>query len=1013
MPFLNKESGETTMKNKLSGKFWLVLTLFSFMGQVAWVVENMYFNVFIYNMFGATAADIALMVAASAVSATLTTVFMGALSDRIGKRKIFICGGYILWGVSILSFTLVRTDIINKMVPLTVSALSVGVTLTIILDCVMTFFGSTANDAAFNAWLTDSTDSTNRGAAEGINSMMPLVAILAVFGGFMAFDLERADSWSVIFVVIGVLTLAVGIIGCFIIKEKAVKPSSNGYLQNIIYGFRMSTVLENIALYKSLFLFVIFNIAIQIFMPYLIIYYEKSLGMTDYVFIMAPAIILASLVTAFWGRFYDKKGFIISSTISVAWLIVGFIILYFFTSKPLVFIGSLFMMCGYLSGMAVFGAVIREKTPTGKAGRLQGIRIFSQVLIPGIVGPFIGKTVLKNAEIIKNNDGTESFLPNQNIFLAALIVTVFLALFMYFFREKRKPRIQSLTTPFEKDLGEIPLSDYPRPLLERDSYLCLNGKWNFQVVRKNAYIYSGEILVPFCPESKISGVSKIFKKGSQFVYSRRFTLPENFVRDRVILNFGAVDQMAEVYINGSFVGRNIGGYLPFSFDVTDYLNKTDNIIRVEVTDNLDTTLPYGKQTNKRGGMWYTAVSGIWQTVWLESVPEKHISKIKVYPSTDSVIIKIKGGEEQKNIKIVTPAGEKEYTFTGDRFETEIENPVLWTPENPYVYRFTLQSGEDKVNSYFALRTITVEKRNGKPFIALNGRPYFFNGLLDQGYFSDGIFTPSTYDGYKNDILTAKKLGFNMLRKHIKIEPQLFYYYCDIYGMAVFQDCVNNGEYSFLRDTALPTIGFKKQKKKNKNINSKVRFEECAKGMLKVLYNHPSVCYYTIFNEGWGQYEAARIYGELKLLDSSRIFDTASGWFYEGASDVISEHVYFKPIKFSHLSKRRPLVLSEFGGYSYKIPENSFNLDKTFGYKKCSSKEDFERDLKSLYQNQVLPAIKYGLNAAVLTQLSDVEDETNGIMTYDRLIVKLSDNSLVGVFKEIKTAFEEVSQQQNI
>lgn len=997
------------MKNKLSGKFWIVLTLFSFMGQVAWVVENMYFNVFIYNMFGATAADIALMVAASAVSATLTTVFMGALSDKIGKRKIFICGGYILWGVSILSFTLIRTDIISKLVPLTVSAAAVGVSLTIILDCVMTFFGSTANDAAFNAWLTDSTDSTNRGAAEGINAMMPLVAILAVFGGFMAFDLKKADSWSVIFTVIGVLTLIVGIIGCFLIKEKIIKPSKNGYLQNIIYGFRISTIKDNIALYKNLFLFVIFNIAIQIFMPYLIIYYEKSLGMTDYVFIMAPAIIIASVVTAFWGRFYDKKGFACSSNLSVLWLIIGFIVLCLFTSKLPVFIGSLFMMCGYLSGMAVFGAVIREKTPEGKSGRLQGIRIFSQVLIPGIIGPFIGKTVLKNAEIIKNSDGTESFMPNQNIFLAALAVTIILALLMFLFREKRKPRLRSLCTPFEKELGEIPLPDYPRPLLERDSYLCLNGKWDFKVTRKNAYIYSGEITVPFCPESKVSGVSKVFKKGSVYIYTRRFSLPKDFIRDRVFLNFGAVDQITEVYINGSFAGKNIGGYLPFSFDVTDYLNDRDNIIRVEVTDDLDMTLPYGKQTNKRGGMWYTAVSGIWQTVWLESVPKNHINRIKVYSSTDSVIIKVKGGEEQKHIKIATPAGDKEYTFAGDRFEVKMENPILWTPENPYIYRFTLQSGEDKVNSYFALRTVTVEKRNNKPFIALNGEPYFFNGLLDQGYFSDGIFTPSTYDAYKNDILTAKKLGFNMLRKHIKIEPQLFYYYCDIYGVAVFQDCVNNGEYSFLTDTALPTLGFKKIRKKNKNSISKALFEECAKGMLKALHNHPSVCYYTIFNEGWGQYEAARIYGELKLLDSSRIFDTASGWFYECASDVVSEHIYFKPIKFSYLSKRRPLVLSEFGGYSYKIYDNSFNLDKTFGYKKCNSKEDFERDLKNLYQNQVLPAIKYGLNATVLTQLSDVEDETNGIITYDRQVVKLSDNALTGVFKDIKTAFDEFSK----
>ncbi len=997
------------MKTKLTSKFWVVLTLFSLMGQIAWVVENMYFNVFIYNMFSASASDIALMVAASAVAATLTTIFMGALSDRIGKRKIFICGGYILWGVSILSFTLVRIDLISKIVPLTVSAAAVGVSLTIILDCVMTFFGSTANDAAFNAWLTDSTNSTNRGAAEGINAMMPLVAILAVFGGFMAFDLKLASSWSAIFTIIGALTIFVGVLGCFIIKETPVSPSKNGYIQNILYGFRVSTVLKNKALYKNLFLFVIFNIAIQIFMPYLIIYYEKSLGMADYVFIMAPAIIIASIVTAFWGLFYDKKGFLLSSYISVAGLIAGFVILYLFKAKLPVFIGSLFMMCGYLSGMAVFGAAIRENTPRGKSGRLQGIRIFCQVLLPGVIGPFIGKTVLRNAETIRNSDGTVSFLPNQNIFLAALIVTVLLALLMFLFSERKKPRIKELTTPFEKDAGEIPLPNYPRPQLERDSYLCLNGKWNFKVERKGKEIYSGKILVPFCPESKMSGIGKSFKRDSLYVYTRRFTIPDNFIKDRVILNFGAVDQTAEVYINGSFVGKNTGGYLPFGFDITDYINKDDNIIRVEATDPLNINLPYGKQTLSRGGMWYTAVSGIWQTVWLESVPKSHITEIKANSSLCGVTLKIKGGEQEKNIKIITPTGEKEYTFMGEDFELEIDNPILWTPENPYIYRFTLQSGEDTVNSYFALRTVTIEKQGDKSFIALNGKPYFFNGLLDQGYFSDGIFTPSTYEAYKNDILVAKKLGFNMLRKHIKIEPQLFYYYCDIYGIAVFQDCVNNGKYSFLRDTALPTIGIKRRKKPRVSDDRKTYFFECAKSMIKALHSHPSVCYYTIFNEGWGQYDGTRIYRELKKIDPSRIYDTASGWFYEQESDVVSEHIYFKPLKFKNISCDKPLVLSEFGGYSYKIPEHSFNLDKTYGYKKCATAEAFERDLMDLYEKQVLPAIDLGLNAIVLTQLSDVEDETNGILTYDRQVVKLSDTALLGVFKKIKAEFEKTSQ----
>ncbi|MBQ4091025.1 MAG: MFS transporter [Clostridia bacterium] len=415
------------MKTKLSRRFWLALVLFSLMGQIAWVVENMYLNVFIYKMFNASAADISFMVAASAVAATLTTVFIGALSDKLGKRRIFISGGYVLWGISILGFALLKLDIIGPLFASVAGAASVCITLTIILDCVMTFFGSSANDAAFNAWLTDSTDASNRGAAEGINAMMPLVAILAVFGGFMAFDLNKSESWTLIFIIIGIAVIAIGISGFFIIEENKIAPSETGYLSNIIYGFRPSTMRANPSFYFYLIVFIIFNIAIQIFMPYLIIYYEVSLGMSDYVLVMAPAIILASVVTALWGRVYDKKGFSFASAFSILWLVVGFVMLFIFRTKLPVFIGSLLMMSGYLAGMAVFGAKIRDLTPRGKAGMLQGVRIFSQVLVPGIVGPFIGKQILSDAEVIVNNDGTESFVPNANIFLGALVPVVILA----------------------------------------------------------------------------------------------------------------------------------------------------------------------------------------------------------------------------------------------------------------------------------------------------------------------------------------------------------------------------------------------------------------------------------------------------------------------------------------------------------------------------------------------------------------------------------------------------------
>ena len=409
-------------KTKMSGKFYLALVIFSLVGQVAWVVENMYLNVFIYKMFSASAGAISAMVAASAIAATVTTLLIGALSDKLGKRKLFICGGYILWGISIWSFALIRTDVINALFPAAASAAAVGISLVIVVDCIMTFFGSSANDACFNAWLTDSTDETNRGAVEGINAMMPLIAILVVFGGFMGLDQNLQGTWTIIFGVIGTVVLALGIAGFFLIEDKAVKSAENAnYFANIFYGFRTSVVRSNKVLYVSLLGFALFNIAIQIFMPYLILYYNVSLGMENYVLIMAPAILLAAVFTAFYGRVYDKYGFRAAVIPAMGLLMAGFVVLYLCKATLPVFIGSLLMMCGYLSGMAVFGALLRDHTPENRAGMFQGLRIVGQVLVPGVIGPAIGAAVLKNAETIVNSDGTTSFVPNETIFLAALL----------------------------------------------------------------------------------------------------------------------------------------------------------------------------------------------------------------------------------------------------------------------------------------------------------------------------------------------------------------------------------------------------------------------------------------------------------------------------------------------------------------------------------------------------------------------------------------------------------------
>lgn len=407
-------------------RFWIALFVFSLIGQIAWVVENMYFNVFIYHMFNASQNDIALMVQASAVAATVTTLLIGALSDRLGKRKAFITVGYILWGVSILVFAALRVDWIAKLFPAaaenTAKAASIGVALVIIFDCIMTFFGSSANDACFNAWLTDSTDETNRGKAEGINAMMPLVAILVVFGGTMWTQKSNAAHWTILFLIIGGIVLVSGVLGFFLIDEKKIERQTDGYFSTLFYGFRPRVIRENADLYLALLSFTIFGISIQVFMPYLILYYTEALHLDNYVLIMAPAIVLAAVATALYGRIYDRIGYRKALVPALLVLMLGYAVLYLFRNTALVFLGSLLMMCGYLGGMAVFGARVRDCTPAGMAGRFQGLRIIGQVLIPGVVGPEIAKLVLKGAETVANDDGTFSFIPNENIFLWAGIV---------------------------------------------------------------------------------------------------------------------------------------------------------------------------------------------------------------------------------------------------------------------------------------------------------------------------------------------------------------------------------------------------------------------------------------------------------------------------------------------------------------------------------------------------------------------------------------------------------------
>lgn len=564
----------------------------------------------------------------------------------------------------------------------------------------------------------------------------------------------------------------------------------------------------------------------------------------------------------------------------------------------------------------------------------------------------------------------------------------------------------------ENDLQTLPFDYYPRPQLRRDNWFNLNGQWRLTVrYGENAPASrkkeTGEaetrdpetfsILVPYCPESRLSSVELRFSDDDLFLYEREFSLPENFVTGgRVLLHFGAVDQVAEVFLNGVRVGHHEGGYEHFTLDITEAL-RDENALRVVVKDRLkDGLYPSGKQKHDRGGMWYTPVTGIWQTVWIENVPDRYVGSLSIRTRKKRAEIRVNGvGSGSPNGEVILNG--KHYPVINGLAVIEEADFEYWTPEHPVLYDFDLHYGEDLVHAYLGFRDVEVREAGGRPRIFLNGRPYYFHGILDQGYYHDGIFLPEDPAQYEKDLRFLKEAGFNMLRKHIKVEPDLFYYACDRLGIAVFQDMVENGRYHFFRDTVFPTLGFGKylpDRFLQWNTKKREAFLAGMKATVRQLENHPSIVLWSIFNEGWGQFDGDRAYETLKLLDPTRLIDTASGWFRTKRSDVHSSHVYFRNPKAK--AAKKPYVLSEYGGYVWKVKGHSYDETGAYGYGRFGSEEAYTEAVVELFSH-VFGLIPEGLSADVYTQLGDVEDETNGLLSYDREVVKIDPARLKNAF----------------
>ena len=597
--------------------------------------------------------------------------------------------------------------------------------------------------------------------------------------------------------------------------------------------------------------------------------------------------------------------------------------------------------------------------------------------------------------------------------------------------------MEQLYTRWGKNLDrDHVLEEYPRPLLMREDYQILNGWWDyaFTIDYKQPQQYEGRILVPFSPETALSGVGRQLKPDEYLWYRRNFNLPgweREKGQNRILLHFGAVDQSCEVRINGHKVKRHTGGYLPFEVDISRYAQESANELIVAVKDLSDTSYhSKGKQKLNAGGMFYTAQSGIWQTIWLEKVPETYIKEIKTVPDIEKKIIRIKVSSsystDKKNVDKLSrnlpieikirkpglypdPVVKPSQISTEDMLETAvqavsgkwIEIPIesisLWNCETPYLYYFEVKLGDDRAISYFAMRKFSLETKVHEEFprICLNDEVQFQNGVLDQGYWSESLYTPPSDAAMIFDIREMKKTGFNMVRKHLKIEPQRWYYHCDRLGIVVWQDMVNGGSYykhwfvtygaTLLSWLRIPMRDVYPRLLSREAKAGRLEFIREMKETIRLLGNHPSIAAWVIFNEGWGQFQTEDMTRIVRRLDPNRLIDQASGWFDQGGGDFSSLHNYFFKL-FIRPERERASVLSEFGGYSYREPGHCAK-EKLYGYGICKNKKDLEKRFLERGQG-VRNLIPQGLSASIYTQWTDVEEEVNGVFTYDREVRKI-------------------------
>lgn len=1015
------------------GRMWALAIPLTLVGQLAWIVENVFLNDYIHDIHPDNyELYVSLAVSLSAVVAAITTIAMGSLSDHVGRRKPFIVIGFLLWGLSTLAFGLVAPKAIGG--TFAISPI-VSVALVILLDCLMTFFGCSANDAALISYIIANTPNGRRGKVEGVLGIIPFLSGLVGF--LLLFGLVKRGNlgWPSFFYACGGLVFAVGLVSILLIPHEVAKPLDGSFAKDVAIAFKPDTVKGHKALYYVIAGDALFAIAGQIWYPYQMDYIQYTMGFTGLIngevpfstFVLVWAFFIALVVIAIpitVGFLSDRVGRSFATYLSLAILGAGLLLMAFVspigdgnggvddgkTVLALMAIGV--SVVGNITMASTLNARIRDLIPHGHEGAFNGFVLIVVSMLSMVTGPYIGfgiDRLFPAGTHLVEDGGQMAANPSPFLFVFAFGVTL---LAIPFFRMADRQRKRDTITlnrgllyppkdrlpdfyPFTEDRGFNPFSGHDGP-----TPLDLCGRWDLALIAKSGSSrYSGPINVPYAPEVPLSKVNVLPDPSDTLVYTKDLVIPPYAKGFDAIVVFEGVDMYAEVYVDDILVTTHEGGYVPFEADLTPFVKDKDSFeLKVVVRDPQENSvISTGKQGLKRGGPFFTTTTGIYKPVRLLFLPHEHVESIRLIPDLDNdgVYVAVHSTAPTGTAVGLLVGGEEFTVKTEEKTFLVLDRKTpVWSLANPRLIPVEAHLKDDVYKTRFGFREFKAGPVGGKVGFLLNGEALVIKGLLDHCYYWQGGLTPRSSLSLRKELVAIKDMGFNTIKVHENTQAEFFYDLCDEIGLLVIQGMPSGGKTPYpwqtrlgllrngaLRDdTAYRLFG-------REDLKGRIHFEKQALAIQDELVDHPSVIGYTIFNQGWGEFDSARLYKELKANDSSRIIDTCSGWYQTPFSDLVSLHACLLKRHKIAMDSKRPTVLSKSFGLPYPVKGHGLGNGRRTVLK-APDRKAYAKAYWKFMKKEIGPLVLEGLGGYVVWQLADVEDERNGLWTYDRKVLKL-------------------------